>query len=82
MVTRTQVSLEAEAHRRARSRASELGLSFAEYIRRLVDRDLGEPAAQTDVGGIFGLFDSGGADIAADKDQLVDDAFRAARSRR
>ena len=74
MVVRTQVTLDADAHRRARRRAAELGISFAEYIRRVVDRDLGEPPPPGDPAEIFGLFDSGGSDVARDKDRMVDAA--------
>jgi hypothetical protein len=42
MVSRTQVSLDWEMHQRARRRANELGVSLAEYLRRLVSRDLAE----------------------------------------
>lgn len=76
MVVRTQVSLDADVHRRARRRAADLGISFAEYIRRLVDGDLGEPRQQGDPAEIFALFDSGGSDVARDKDAMVDAAVR------
>jgi hypothetical protein len=76
MVVRTQITLDADAHRRAKRRASDLGISFAEYIRRVVDQDLGEPSPRPDPSEIFGLFDSGGSDIARDKDRYVDDAVR------
>jgi hypothetical protein len=79
MVVRTQISLDADAHRRARRRAAELGISFAEYIRRVVDHDLGEPSPQGDPAEIFGLFDSGGADVARDKDGMVAAAVDARR---
>ena len=76
MVVRTQITLDAEAHRRAKRRAVELGISFAEYVRRALDRDLGEPARRADPSEIFDLFDSGGADIAREKDRYVDAAVR------
>jgi hypothetical protein len=79
MVVRTQVTLDAEAHRRAKRRAAELGISFAQYIRQVVDRDLGEPARRADAGEIFGLFDSGGSDVARDKDRYVDEAIASRR---
>jgi hypothetical protein len=74
MVVRTQITLDAEAHRRAKRRASELGISLAEYVRRALDRDLGEPAQHSDPSQIFDLFDSGGADIAREKDSYVNAA--------
>lgn len=83
MMSRTQVTLDPEEHRLARRRASELGVSFAEYIRRLVRDDVGgsaRPAA--DISAIFGLADSGGADIATHKDDYIGEALDAAHPRR
>ena len=81
MVVRTQISLDSEAHRKARQRASELGVSFAEYVRRLVDADLGEPlSAVIDVDTVFDLGDGGDTDVARDKDRLVGEAVAAAHS--
>jgi len=77
MVVRTQITMDAGAHRRAKLRAGELGISFAEYVRRIVDRDLGEPIPPADPSQIFGLFDSGETDIARDKDRLVNEAVLA-----
>jgi len=57
MMARTQITLDPELHRRARERAAELGISLAEYIRRLVARDL-EPTPKADVSELFDLFDS------------------------
>ena len=81
MVVRTQITLDAEAHRRAKRRASELGISFAEYVRRILDRDLGEPTPNADPSEIFALFDSGDADIATGKDDYIDQAFAERRGR-
>src|SRR5437763_1301146 len=39
MMSRTQITLDRETHRRARKRAADLGISFAEYIRRLIAHD-------------------------------------------
>jgi hypothetical protein len=78
MVVRTQITLDAEAHRRAKRRAGELGISFAEYVRRALDHDLGEPPRRADPSQVFGLFDSGGADVAREKDRYVDAAVHSA----
>jgi hypothetical protein len=75
MVVRTQITLEADAHRRAKRRAGELGISFAEYVRRALDRDLGEPGSRSDPSQVFALFDSGGSDVAREKDRYLGDAF-------
>jgi hypothetical protein len=74
MMARIQISLAPEEHRRARVRAAERGISFAEYVRRLVSEDLGEDRPAAGPQGLFDLGDSGGADIARDKHRLVGDA--------
>jgi hypothetical protein len=81
MVVRTQVTLDADVHRRAKRRAADLDISLAEYFRRVLDRDLGEPRPRTDPSRIFGLFDSGSADVAKQKDRYVGEAV-SARHRR
>lgn len=80
MIHRTQITLDSQDHRRARQRASELGISFAEYIRRLVQEDLDAPAGARDVTALFALGDSGGSDVARSKDAYVGDAVSKARS--
>lgn len=84
MMARTQITLEPEIHRRARQRASALGVSLAEYFRQLVRRDLGGPQRKADVSRIFNLGSSGGSNIASDKDRMIAEAFEAdfERSRR
>jgi hypothetical protein len=79
MMARIQVTLPPEDQRRARARAAELGISFAEYVRRLVARDLGETQAPGDPGALFDLGDSGGSDVAREKDRYVGEAVEAAR---
>ncbi|MGA9641956.1 MAG: hypothetical protein WBQ72_11200 [Terriglobales bacterium] len=80
-MSRTQITLEGQAHRRARQRASELGVSLAEYMRRLVARDLAEPQAKGDVACIFDLGISGGSDVAKNKDAMIADAFQGSREK-
>jgi hypothetical protein len=75
MMARTQVTLEPELQRRARKRATELGISLAEYVRRLVAHDLGTSSATTDVSNIFDLGSSGGSNIARDKHAMIAQAF-------
>ncbi|MCB9373876.1 MAG: hypothetical protein H6518_14040, partial [Microthrixaceae bacterium] len=43
---RTQIALEATQHARAKQKAASLGITLAEYIRRLVDRDLAGAAPE------------------------------------
>ena len=84
MMSRTQISLKPEAHRRARARAAVLGISLAEYMRRLVDRDLDDesPRSSVDVSVLFDLGDSGGSDIANHKDEYIADAITARKLER
>lgn len=77
MMQRTQILLSPSDHRRARRRAAELGISLAEYIRRLVERDLRGPEPTADVTALFALGGSGGSDVAAEKDVYLGDAVAA-----
>ena len=79
MMAKMQITFEPEFQRRARRRASELGVSLAEYIRRLVARDLGNAAAP---GLVFNLGNSGGSDIAKDKHAMIAQALVSARTSR
>lgn len=83
MMSRTQISLDPELQRRARQRAARLGVSFAEYVRRVVERDLGPRLRSRDgIEAVFDLGSSGGASVARDKDAMVAAAVAAGRKRR
>lgn len=77
MMSRIQISLAPEQAKRAQTRAGQLGVSFAEYVRRLIARDLGEETNAADVSALFNLGSSGGSDIAREKDAMLGDAFEA-----
>jgi hypothetical protein len=77
MMARTQITLEPETQRKARRRAVEMGVSFAEYVRRLVVRDLAAPEAKSDPSTVFDLGRSRGSDIAGNKDTMIAEAFAA-----
>ena len=77
MMARTQITLDPELHRRARTRAGALGLSLAEYLRRLVAADLGEHRPTSTVAEVFDLGDSGGSDVANQKDAYLASALQA-----
>ena len=77
MMARTQITLEPETHKRARQRASEMGVSLAEYFRRLVRKDLGGPRPKADVSCIFNLGSGGASNIALDKDKMIGEAVEA-----
>jgi len=80
MMSRTQITLDNETHRRARKRAAELGVSFAEYIRNLVVRDLVSPGKATDPSILFALGRSVASDVAENKDAMIAEAFAAPRT--
>lgn len=77
MMVRTQISLPPEEHRRAKRRAADLGVSLAEYVRRVVSEDLREERRGADVSQLFALGDSGGSDVARHKDAYVAEAIAA-----
>jgi hypothetical protein len=79
MMAKTQITLETEMQRRARQRANDLGVSLAEYFRRLLARDLARPETAAHVDRIFDLGTSGGSDIASHKDSMIAEAFRSTR---
>ena len=58
--------------RRAHAKAAELGISFAEYVRRVIAQDLGEAKPRADISMVFDLGASKGPTyIARDKDKLL-----------
>ncbi len=75
MMARTQISLDSELQRRARDRASDLGISFAEYVRQLVDRDLGAPRNAVSPSSLFDLGSSGGSNVARNKKAMLGEAL-------
>jgi hypothetical protein len=77
MMSRTQITLEPEMQRRARKRAGELGVSLAEYVRRLIARDLGTARGATNPAIVFDLGASGGSDVARNKHGMIAEAFAA-----
>ncbi len=76
MNARTQITMDPELQRRAQAKAAALGISFAEYIRRLVAGDLGEQhKSKPDISVLFDLGASDEpTDIARDKDKMIGQA--------
>lgn len=75
MNARTQITLDPEMQQRAQARAAQLNISFAEYVRRLLVQDLGEPRRKADISAIFDLADGGpDTDVARHKDQMIAEA--------
>lgn len=75
MNARTQITLDPELQRRAHAKAAELGISFAEYVRRVLANDLGTLQPKADISAVFDLIDDGPpTDIARDKNKMLDEA--------
>ena len=67
--------MDPEMQRRAQAKAAELGISFAEYVRRVIAQDLGEAKPKADISIFFDLIKDGPrTDIARDKDKLIGEA--------
>jgi hypothetical protein len=67
--------MDPEMQRRAQAKAAELGISFAEYVRRVVASDLGEPKPKPDISILFDLVKDGPrTNIARDKDKFLAEA--------
>jgi hypothetical protein len=81
MMARTQLTIERELLKKAKRRAAELGVSLAEYVRSLVAKDLAQPAPPTDASAVFDLGDSGGSDVARQKDRYMGEAVASDRAR-
>ena len=81
MMVRTQISLNSELHTQVRARAAALGVSLAEYMRRLVDRDLADSPRSIDRSIVFDLGTSGTSDIASEKDRMIAEATAAGKLR-
>ncbi len=82
MNIRTQITLDPDTQRRAQAKAAKLGISFAEYVRRLVAGDQAEPKSEFDISLMFDLVDEGAVtDIARDKDKMVGEAVLHEHSR-
>ena len=81
MMVRTEISLDLERHALARARAASLGISLAEYVRRLIDRDVAERPDETDRSVVFDLGTSEGTDIATQRAQMIGKATGAGKRR-
>ena len=75
MNARTQIALDPDTQRRAQAKAAELGISFAEYVRRLLAQDLGHPKRKESLMMIFDLGASNQpTDVARNKHTMIDEA--------
>ena len=76
MMKRTQLSFTPEMLREARRRADGLGISLAEYVRRLVAADLEGDEHAADPSAIFNLGRSRVSDIARRRDAMMARSLR------
>jgi len=75
MNARTQIKVDPELQRRAQAKAAELGISFTEYVRRLLANDLEPRKRPADVSLVFDIVDEGPTtDIAANKAKMISEA--------
>jgi hypothetical protein len=80
MRVRTQITIDRDLLRRAQAKADSLGISFSEYVRRLVAADLSVrerkiKSGKPDISVMFDLVTSGPpTDIAHDKDKMIGEA--------
>jgi hypothetical protein len=79
---RTQIALSHEQHARVKQKAAALGITMAEYMRRLVDSDLGSTDTLADPTSIIGIGRSGGSDIAREGKDAVATAIDEYASKR
>jgi len=79
MKVRVQFAIDSDLKRCATERARESGLTFAEYVVKLAEKDVERPKSKTRIESIFDLGSSGGSDIARNKKQMLADAFAARR---
>ena len=77
MNTRTQITLDPETQQRAQAKAAKQGVSFAEYVRRLLARDLGTtPSRKQSISVVFDLITDGAeTDVARNKDAMIAQAM-------
>jgi hypothetical protein len=74
MNARTQITLEPELQKRGQAKAADLGISFAEYVRRLIASDVGqpEPKSKSNISIVFDLVDEGpSTNIAREKNKMI-----------
>lgn len=75
MMVRTQISLDSERHAQARARAAERGVSLAEYVRQLIDRDVSRAPRAVDRSIVFDLGGGNPTDIARNKQRMLAEAY-------
>ena len=73
-LVRTIITLPDHMHARAKQRAAELGISFAEFARRLFEKELDTAMPQGGIDSICGMVDGAAFDMARDGERIVAEA--------
>ena len=71
---RTIITMPDHLHAQAKRRAAELGISFAEFARRLFEKELSLPAPQGDIDSICGMVTGTPVDMASDGERIIGEA--------
>lgn len=71
---RTIITLPDHVHAEAKQRAADLGISFAEFVRRLLDSELNAPAPQAGIEEICGMVAGPPFDMARDGKRVIAEA--------
>lgn len=68
---RTVITIPDQMHARAKQRAAELGISFAEFVRRLFEKELEATAHQGDIETICAMVSGTPFDMAQDGHEIT-----------
>lgn len=71
---RTIITMPDHLHAKAKQRAAELGISFAEFARRLFEKELSLPVPQGDIDSICGMVTGAPFDMARDGERILGEA--------
>ena len=71
---RTIITMPDYLHAQAKQRAAALGISFAEFTRRLFEKELSIPAPQGDIDSICGIVTGTPFDMAVDRERIIGEA--------
>lgn len=71
---RTVITLPDHMHAIAKQRAAELGISLAEFARRLFEKELATAAPRGDIDSICGMVEGTPFDMARDGRRIIEEA--------
>ena len=71
---RTVITLPDHMHADAKQRAAALGISFAEFARRLFEKELATAVPQGDIDSICGMVEGTPFDMARDGRRMIEEA--------